>query len=72
MFNMKNTKNLVNWLKRNNYAFEQYKEVEGCQGIIIGHIEIATENDDLIVLYPNGDYEQMTNREVYKMIKKEI
>ncbi|AGR48270.1 hypothetical protein [Staphylococcus phage vB_SepM_ phiIPLA-C1C] len=73
---MKNVKNLKNWLKRNDYDFEEYNTPDGCgstlKGIIIHNIEFATENDELVALFPDGDYEHMTNRQAYNFIRKNI
>lgn len=70
---MKQVKNLKNWLKRNGYEFKEYSTPDGCgstlKGIIVGEVEFATENGDLVALFPNGSYEYMTNREAYKLIR---
>lgn len=70
---MNKIKNLKNWMKRNGYEFEEYSTPDGCgsnlTGIIVGEVEFATENGDLVALFPNGDYEQMSNREAYKLIR---
>ena len=70
---MNKIKNLKNWMKRNGYEFEEYNTPDGCggtlKGIIVGNVEFATENGDLVALFPNGDYEYMSNREAYKLIR---
>ena len=70
---MKKVQNLKNWLKRNGYNFEEYSTPDGCgsnlTGIIVGEVEFATENGDLVALFLNGSYEYMTNKEAYKLIR---
>ncbi len=71
---MQNKKNLVNWLKRNKFNHEIYKEDTGVQGIIIDlshgeFLDVATENDDLILINANGSYKEFTNKELYKHIR---
>lgn len=71
---MNKEKNLIAWLKRNGFKFEEYND-EGLKGVCVHleniTLEVATEGGNLVLIEsPEDCGKQYNNKELYRRIKE--